>query len=54
MTKFLIILDLVLAVLCAGRRELQNKNAVKDIQQVSETIVVVGNDTLQVDTIKYE
>lgn len=53
MTKFFIILDLVLGVLCSVRHEVKTKNV--GISQVTETIVVnESGDTLSVDTVRYE
>lgn len=52
MTKFFIILDLVLGVLCSIRHEVKTKNV--GISEVTETIVVNENgDTLSVDTVTY-
>lgn len=53
MTKFFIILDLVLGVLCSVRHEVKTKNV--GISQVTETIVInESGDTLSVDTVRYE
>lgn len=52
MTKFFIILDLVLGVLCSIRHEVKTKNV--GISEVTETIVVnETGDTLSVDTVTY-
>lgn len=53
MTKFFIILDLVLGVLCSIRHEVKTKNV--GISEVTETIILSENgDTLSIDSVMYK
>lgn len=51
MTKFFIILDLVLGVICSIRHEVKTKNV--GISEVTETVILQNGDTLSVDTVVY-